>query len=55
MVIFMIEKAGMDVNARDKSGWTPLHVACSKGSLEIIEFLLNNNLYEGTRRAGIYF
>ena len=32
--------AGVDVNARDGLGWTPLHVAAAVGSIELVDLLL---------------
>ena len=32
--------AGADVNAKTESGWTPLHVATSRGDKEIAELLI---------------
>ena len=34
--------AGTDVNAKDESGWTPLHQAASQGHKEITELLISN-------------
>ncbi|XP_067678312.1 uncharacterized protein [Haliotis asinina] len=31
---------GVDVNARDHAGWTPLHEACNKGNVECVDLLL---------------
>lgn len=30
------------MNARDFSGWTPLHEACNFGAVEVVEALLEN-------------
>jgi len=35
-------KAGADVNARDKDGWTPLYQACRCLSFETVRFLLDH-------------
>lgn len=37
-VKILVDKRGADIN---KSGWTPLHYACTTGQLEISEYLLN--------------
>jgi formylglycine-generating enzyme required for sulfatase activity len=34
---------GMNVNKRDKDGWTPLHTAAVNGYAEIVEILVENN------------
>jgi ankyrin repeat protein len=34
----LVDKRGADIN---KTGWTPLHYACTNGHLEISEFLIN--------------
>ena len=36
-------KLGANVNAKDRSRWTPLHYAASEGYLNIVRFLLQNN------------
>ncbi|OUM56152.1 hypothetical protein PIROE2DRAFT_22908, partial [Piromyces sp. E2] len=33
---------GADVNKVNKYGRTPLHIACERGSLEIVKYLLYN-------------
>jgi ankyrin repeat protein len=33
-------KSGSDVNSKDKTGWTPLHLACNDGQWSICELLL---------------
>jgi ankyrin repeat protein len=34
--------AGVDVNAKDDNGWTPLHAAAREGHKEIVELLIAN-------------
>jgi hypothetical protein len=40
--IAALRKAGLDVNERNKFGWTPLHVAAFKGNVEHATALLDN-------------
>jgi len=35
-------KAGVNVNARNECGWTPLHYAVGGGHLEIVKLLLKS-------------
>jgi ankyrin repeat protein len=35
-------KSGYDVNAQDKKGWTPLHVAAEYNLKDIVQLLLDN-------------
>lgn len=37
---FLVEELGMDVNARDHMGYSPLHNAASRGDIEMIEYLV---------------
>ncbi len=37
----LIDK-GADVNAKDLTGWTPLHAAAFKGNMQIVRLLLEN-------------
>eukprot|EP00951_Prasinocladus_malaysianus_P029263 scaffold269415_cov32-Prasinocladus_malaysianus.AAC.1 len=38
----MALRRGIDVNVRNKIGWTPLHAAASGGQAKVLEFLLEN-------------
>ncbi|TVY14064.1 Ankyrin-2 [Lachnellula arida] len=38
-----LEKAGIDVNARDQDGWTPLHWACRNRYVETIKDLIGRD------------
>jgi len=38
----LLAKRELDVNAKDKEQWTPLHSACSSGNLDCVERLLNH-------------
>lgn len=40
-VKFLVEELGMDVNARDHNGYTPLHHAASRGDNELIRYLVS--------------
>ena len=40
-VKFLIEELGADVNARDYSGYTPLHHAAARGDNEMIKYLVS--------------
>lgn len=39
-VVARLVEAGADVNARAGAGWTPLHLAASRGADELVEWLL---------------
>lgn len=36
----LVEKRGFDCNAKNKFGWTPLHIACMYNDTDLILFLL---------------
>ncbi len=38
---FLVEELGMDVNARDHMGYTPLHNAASRGDVQMIRYLVD--------------
>jgi len=40
IVKFLIEAQSMDPNMPDKSKWTPLHIGCAAGNLDIVDYLL---------------
>ncbi|KAI0331990.1 ankyrin [Cubamyces sp. BRFM 1775] len=40
VVSFMEKDAGVDVNARDENGYTPLHLAADRGHAEVVKVLL---------------
>ena len=33
--------SGASLNLRNKDGWTPLHVACRQGNVDIVRYLLD--------------
>jgi hypothetical protein len=39
-VQYLIEQCQIDVEAKDKKGWTPLHCASGKGHIKIVEYLI---------------
>jgi uncharacterized protein len=41
-VRFLVEEIGLDVNARDHLGYTPLHNAASRGDTEMIRYLVEH-------------
>ena len=40
IVEFLIQEAGLPVNARDAEGWTPMHCACAEGHIDVVKILL---------------
>lgn len=37
---YLVVELGLDVNAKDKNGWTPLHFACQEQQVAMVEYLL---------------
>ena len=50
-VLELIEK-GADIEARNKGGWTPLHIACSYGKTETALMLIEKGADIGARNNG---
>ena len=42
VVRFLVEEIGLDVNARDHQGYTPLHNAAARGDTEMIRYLVDH-------------
>ncbi len=40
-VRYLVEEHGLDVNARDHNGFTPLHHAAARGDVEVIKYLVD--------------
>jgi ankyrin repeat protein len=40
---------GLDLDQKDKDGWTPLHVAAAEGKIKMIEFLIARGLDQDAR------
>jgi ankyrin repeat protein len=40
-VRYLVEEHGLDVNARDHFGYTPLHHAASRGDMDVIRYLVD--------------
>ena len=38
----MLITCGVDVNKKDKDGWTPLHYAANRGHVDVVKILLKN-------------
>ena len=38
---FLVEEVGLDVNARDNDGYTPLHHAAARGDNDVILYLVS--------------
>ena len=41
-LIKFLQDVGIDLNAKDNSGWTALHMACYHGQTETVQIMLNN-------------
>ena len=40
---FFVDKdKRVDVNKQEKDGWTPLHIACATGNIEIVKYMLQD-------------
>jgi len=39
---FLAESSGVDVNQRDEHGYTALHLACDRGSLQVVKVLIEH-------------
>jgi len=37
---FLLDKTDIDINARDKDGWTPLHYACAREKTAVVKMLI---------------
>jgi len=48
----LLKENGLDVDALDEKGQTPLHIACEKGLSRITERLLNNEQHPLTMKIG---
>lgn len=51
--IRMLVAEGVDVNVRDKNGWTPLHVATQYGHTEAMRALINARSMQNMHRYGL--
>ncbi|WP_265033965.1 ankyrin repeat domain-containing protein [Wolbachia endosymbiont (group A) of Sicus ferrugineus] len=55
---YFIQK-GADVNAKDKDGNTPLHLAAMKGKIDVVKILLEYNADVNTKnnegRTALYY
>ena len=41
IVQYLIEKQHVDIDTKGLYGWTPLHYACRKGSIPIVQYLIS--------------
>lgn len=44
---------GVDVNVRNKDGWTPLHIATQYGHTEAMRTLISGKTMQNMSRAGL--
>ena len=42
IALIFLQDVGIDLNAKDNSGWTALHMACYHGQTETVQTMLNN-------------
>jgi len=44
---------GADINKIDNHGWTPLYIACQKGHITVVKYLVENgaNINEGNNNG----
>ncbi|KAN0130581.1 hypothetical protein V8E53_011667 [Lactarius tabidus] len=49
MSVIVLRPGGADVNARDKDGETPPHMAHHNNRLEVAQYLLNSGADEGAK------
>ncbi len=53
-VRFLIEEVGLEVDARDHNGFTPLHHAAARGDLELIQYLVDQGAdVKAVSRSGL--
>jgi ankyrin repeat protein len=48
MMQYLVDEKSLDVNAADKDGITPLHIASQKGQLDVVKFLLSKKAWHTT-------
>ena len=50
-VRYLVEEIGLDVNARDHDGLTPLHGAAGRGDIQMIRYLVEEHGADPTLKA----